>query len=182
VHIQVSESPRFLAGSCQSDAERVDRKQPCLFPKLQTNNRDSILFEILARMTLTRAAFFAAGALLGGGIATVVYQRQSIQKRPISPTTESKAVVPALSALDLPVLKYGNPGVFFFLIYPVNFQFGDFFSLLDLVKQDSLTLAPCRTHCGSVGTQGICCCVRPSASSPSLGKYPRTNRIPFCHL
>ena len=72
---------------------------------------------------LVRAAFFAVGAVVGGGIATALSARQ--KSTPISvPSTPSQPVVEVektgttristtgaqLVKVDLPVLKYGNPG------------------------------------------------------------------------
>jgi endonuclease G, mitochondrial len=69
-------------------------------------------------MTLVRIVTFAAGALLGGGVATVVFNRQrALSTRSLDPPSQTLAPLSAISPNDLPILKYGNPGVctFFFL-------------------------------------------------------------------
>ena len=67
----------------------------------------------LQRMPLHQAVVFAAGAVVGGGVAALVYRRQPVQisKKP----HETAIAVPAFTSIDLPVLKYGNPGVYNFL-------------------------------------------------------------------
>ncbi|KAF5386583.1 hypothetical protein D9615_001709 [Tricholomella constricta] len=75
--------------------------------------------------TIVRAAFFAAGALVGGGVATVISSRQQAPPRtiPVAPTTpapiieldntgkaqvQETALVPSTAVST--ILRYGNPG------------------------------------------------------------------------
>ncbi|KAH8102897.1 hypothetical protein BXZ70DRAFT_1057286 [Cristinia sonorae] len=71
---------------------------------------------------LVRAAFFAVGAVVGGGVATVVSSKRkhasvAIPSPPVvqvettsSGVTRITTPAAAMVKVDLPVLKYGNPG------------------------------------------------------------------------
>ena len=67
------------------------------------------------RMPLHQAVVFAAGAVVGGGVAALVYRRQPVQisKVPHETPPGTAIAVPAFTSIDLPVLKYGNPGMYF---------------------------------------------------------------------
>ena len=73
----------------------------------------------MASSNLVRAAFFAVGAIVGGGVATAIgagRRKEVIQPPPppivdVQPTGVARITAPgALTRVDLPVLKYGNPG------------------------------------------------------------------------
>jgi endonuclease G len=63
---------------------------------------------------IVHAAVFTAGALLGGGIAAAVSRNQRPRTPApvidVDPTGKTKLSVVPRS--DLPVLKYGHPGMF----------------------------------------------------------------------
>lgn len=74
--------------------------------------------------TIVRAAFFAVGALVGGGVATAIgtaKRKDTIspaQTLPtpvldVQPSGSPRISVPegALTKVDLPLMKYGHPGV-----------------------------------------------------------------------
>jgi len=61
-------------------------------------------------MSLRQAVIFAAGAVVGGGVATIFHQRNVAQSSKMSQESPGTVVAGPASAVDLPVLKYGNPG------------------------------------------------------------------------
>ncbi|KAG5645046.1 hypothetical protein DXG03_007225 [Asterophora parasitica] len=68
-------------------------------------------------VTLVRAAIFAAGALVGGGVATTIASRQHAPSRtaiPVTPTApiiEREALIQETAPTPISsILRYGNPG------------------------------------------------------------------------
>jgi hypothetical protein len=66
-------------------------------------------------MPIRQAVIFAAGAVVGGGVAAIFHRRNVAQSAKIlreTPAGGTVVAVPAFSStVDLPVLKYGIPGV-----------------------------------------------------------------------
>ena len=75
---------------------------------------------------ILHAAFFAAGAVIGGGMISVVSSKQRQTSSPVPTVNTGKSILPVVNigangdaritnsaaavAVSLPVLKYGNPG------------------------------------------------------------------------
>lgn len=100
--------------------------------------------------TLVRTAIFAAGALVGGGVATLLSNgKQASRPSPVASTVPplvkidkagKTSIVAPLSAASA-VLKYGNPGEYSF-------------SYIRITCFDVR-----RTNRGPVGASSLCCCL-----------------------
>ena len=94
-------------------------------------------------MTFARVAIFAAGALLGGGVATVLSRTQ---RSPTSLDPASAVLQIDRLTKDLPILKYGNPGV-----YTAHLT-----RYIQFYNVDTAFYAH-RSSFRSSGPQGVCC-------------------------
>jgi len=70
--------------------------------------------------TVIHAAVFTAGALLGGGIATVVSSRKNQQQPAFLSRSAPHHPVPLTEHHSSLVLKYGHPGEFGIALLPEN--------------------------------------------------------------